>query len=70
MKKTRRLPVAGATGRLSIAALALPLVGTVQVQIWVLIAALVAGALASLGYLLRRALGLVQAPPPEEESHH
>ena len=70
MMKTIQLPAAGATGAFSVVVLALPLVGTVEVQIWALIAALSAAALASLGYLLRRALGLVNQPPPEDEPQH
>ncbi|MGD0764847.1 MAG: hypothetical protein ABR978_00890 [Dehalococcoidia bacterium] len=70
MMKTIRLPAAGATGAFAVAALSLPLVGTVEVQIWALIAALSLAALASLGYLLRRSLGLVQPPPPEDKPPH
>lgn len=48
----------------------LPLVGVVQVQLWALAAALAAALLAFLAYLLRRALGLVKPPPPEDETQH
>ena len=46
------------------------LVGVVDVQLWALAAALSAASLGLLAYLLRRALGLVEPPPPEEETHH
>jgi hypothetical protein len=49
----------------------IPLISIVQVQLLALAAALGAMALASAGYLLRRALGLVKAPPPiDEQSFH
>ena len=46
------------------------LVGVVDVQLWALAAALSAAFLGIVAYLLRRALGLVEPPPPEEETHH
>ena len=48
----------------------LPLVSAVDVQLWALAAALSAALVGILAYLLRRALGLVKPPPPEEETHH
>jgi hypothetical protein len=48
----------------------LPLVSTVEVQLWVLAAALGAALLASLAYVLMHTLGLVKPLPPEEETHH
>jgi hypothetical protein len=46
------------------------LVSAVDVQLWALAAALSAAFLGILAYLLRRALGLIEPPPPEEETHH
>ena len=46
------------------------LADVVDVQLWALAAALGAASLGLLAYLLRRALGLVEPPPPEEETHH
>jgi hypothetical protein len=46
------------------------LVSVVDVQLWALAAALSAAFLGLLAYLLRRALGLVEPPPPEEDTHH
>jgi hypothetical protein len=46
------------------------LVSVVDVQLWALGAALGAAGLGILGYLLRRALGLVQPPPPEDDTSH
>jgi len=46
----------------------LPLVSVVAVQLWALAAALSAAILGILAYLLRRALGLVNPPPPEEDA--
>lgn len=49
----------------------IPLISIVQVQLLALAAALAAMALASAGYMLRRALGLAEAPPPvDEQSPH
>jgi len=47
-----------------------PLADVVDVQLWVLAAALGAALVGLLAYLLRRALGLAEAPPPEEETPH
>ncbi|MGA2286515.1 MAG: hypothetical protein ABSG55_09635 [Dehalococcoidia bacterium] len=41
-----------------------------HLQLWALVVAVGAAFLASLGYLLRCALGLVQPPPPEEDKPH
>ncbi|MGD0114564.1 MAG: hypothetical protein ABSC13_00975 [Dehalococcoidia bacterium] len=41
-----------------------------HLQLWALAAAVAAAFLAYLAYLLRRALGLVQPPPPEEDKPH
>ena len=46
------------------------LADVVDVQLWTLAAALSAASLGFLAYLLRRALGLIEPPPPEEETHH
>jgi len=48
----------------------IPLVGVVDVQLWVLAAALGAALVGFVAYLLRRALGLADPPPPEEEIRH
>jgi hypothetical protein len=48
----------------------LPLVSVVDVQLWVLGAALGAALLGLLAYLLRRSLGLADPPPPEDDDHH
>jgi hypothetical protein len=48
----------------------IPLVGIVQVQLWAAAAALGAALLGFVAYLLRRAFGLVQPSPSEEETPH
>lgn len=45
-------------------------IGAGHMQLWALAAAVAAAFLASLAYLLRRALGLVKPPPPEEDTPH
>lgn len=48
----------------------LPVMSVVAMQLWALAAALGAVVLGLVAYLVRRALGLVEPPPSEEETPH
>jgi hypothetical protein len=47
-----------------------PAIGAGHLQLWALAAAVAAAFLAFFAYLLRRALGLVKPPPPENDTPH
>jgi len=55
---------------LTIPIVLLPLSDVVRVQLWAAAPIVTLALLASAAYLLKRALGLVKQPPPEEEAHH
>ncbi len=65
----RSLDAMKGNGRV-LAVLLPPAITAGHLQLWALAAAVAAAFLAYLAYLLRRALGLVQPPPPEEDKPH
>ncbi len=54
----------------AVAAVAPLTISAGHLQLWALAVAVAAAFVASLAYLLRRALGLVKPPPPEEDTPH